>query len=151
MPVAKYLTDEKIQNRDNLCKKVFVSAENNVEYVANNPARHSIRHYRIDNDVISDKTTRKCDYLLVNDTDSDAWFIELKGSDIRIAREQVINTRRILSCDLRGYEYFYRIVYRSGTHNIHGSDIIRWKEKEGRARGRARVVLKERKLVEDIS
>lgn len=58
------------------------------------------------------KTIRKCDFLLINDTKRDAYLIEVKGTDLLSTIEQLEKTEEVLGADLKGYQKKYRIVYR---------------------------------------
>lgn len=115
------------------CKKnqpIIVSEENRVKHIAHNVDRHGVRHFRLDGEVIACNNGKRCDYLLINDDKKNAYLIELKGSHIKDAVDQIEETDRILRSSLPGYTFFYRIVYRkSPTHNINSSKISRWKIK----------------------
>ncbi|MDE6963811.1 MAG: hypothetical protein K2P30_09305, partial [Lachnospiraceae bacterium] len=65
-------------------------------------------HYKIDGTVI--KTGNRCDYLLMNEQKRTAYLIELKGSDLVKAAEQLESTEKFLKKELSGYELQYRIV-----------------------------------------
>lgn len=79
-----------------------------------------------------------------------AYLIELKGSNVLHAMDQVLSAENLLKEDLVGYSVFYRIIYRSRTQEVRKSRIIRWKEKEGKRNGISVVILKEKQLEELI-
>lgn len=56
------------------------------------------------------KDGTRCDYLLMNETKKVAYLIELKGSDLVKAAEQLENTEKMLRQELFGYSLRYRIV-----------------------------------------
>lgn len=98
----------------------------------NNVAKDEVTHYQIDGVVI--KSGNKCDYLLINETKKQAYLIELKGSDLVKAAEQLAATEKALKKELVDYELQYRIVAnKCKTQEIHSSAYrkyqIRWKGK----------------------
>ena len=86
----------------------------------------------------------------MNQDKKSAYLIELKGSNILHAMDQVLSAENLLKEDLEGYSVFYRIIYRSRTQEVRKSRIIRWKEKEGKRNGISVVILKEKHLEEII-
>lgn len=86
----------------------------------------------------------------MNQDKKSAYLIELKGSNILHAMDQVLSAENLLKEDLVGYSVFYRIIYRSRTQEVRKSRIIRWKEKEGKRNGMSVVILKEKHLEEII-
>lgn len=91
------------------------------EHRANNENRKRVRHYKIDGCVIRDDSTR-CDYLLINEDQRYAYLIELKGSDIEHALEQLETTAVRLRTDLQVYTVKFRLVYsRARTQAIQGT------------------------------
>lgn len=86
----------------------------------------------------------------MNQDKKSAYLIELKGSNILHAMDQVLSAENLLKEDLVGYSVFYRIIYRSRTQEVRKSRIIRWKEKEGKRNGNSVVILKEKHLEEII-
>ena len=85
----------------------------------------------------------RCDYLLLNDEAATSYYIELKGSDLPKAIRQIENTIKLLSPSLPGYAVLRRIVYHTGSHNVHASEVLRWK-------ARYKAVVKEREYSENI-
>lgn len=86
----------------------------------------------------------------MNQDKKSAYLIELKGSNILYAMDQVISAGKLLKGDLATYSIFYRIIYRSRTQEVRKSRIIRWREKEGKRDGIPIVILKEKQLEESI-
>ena len=120
---------------DSLCgsnQKIIISEENHCKHTANNVDLSDVRQFSIDGYVITGGDEQRCDFLLLNDTKKTAYYIELKGSDIRKAIDQIKNTERLVRDSIKEYNPFYRIVYKSGTHNVHSNKVIQWKEKCGR-------------------
>lgn len=74
----------------------------------NNADKAYVTHYQIDGVVI--KEGGRCDYLLINEDARVAYLIELKGSDLVKAAEQIERTERVLKKELSKYQLQYRIV-----------------------------------------
>lgn len=122
----------------------FRLSENNCIYIGRNSQRKNARQFKVDGDIFpSGSSHLRCDYLLLNDDDHKAYYIELKGSDILHAIAQIEATIASLHASIKEYTVFKRIIYHSGTHNIRSSRVIRWK------RGKFSVV-KERQYSEEI-
>ena len=122
----------KILSEENGCKHLGINDKDQP---------HEIRQFKIDGGVIRGTQVSRCDYLVVNDTGKRAYYIELKGSDVRKAMEQIDNTVSMIK-DLRGYAVFPRIIFR-GTINIKNSERTRWSQKY---RGRDKI---KRALIEE--
>ena len=112
---------------------------------AKNPAGDYVTHYKIDGNVI--KAGSRCDYLLLNEESRMAYLIELKGSDLVKAVEQLEATENDLRQSLSGCQVQYRIVAnKCKTQEVRSSAYrkyqIRWK---------GRLMLRTRAIEEDIS
>lgn len=95
--------------------------------------RHLVRQYQIDGNIIGANTEEKCDFIVFNDEKRYAYLIELKGSDIDKAVNQLKNTANILESDLSGYHVFYRIIYSGkGTTRINERKLNNWKRSLGK-------------------
>lgn len=95
-----------------------------------NIAKAYVTHYKIDGIII--KTGNRCDYLLMNENTQIAYLIELKGSDLVKAAEQLEATEKVLQQALSAYKLQYRIVAnKCKTQEINSSAYrkyqIRWK------------------------
>lgn len=95
-----------------------------------NIAKAYVTHYKIDGIII--KTGNRCDYLLMNENTQVAYLIELKGSDLVKAAEQLEATEKVLQQALSAYKLQYRIVAnKCKTQEINSSAYrkyqIRWK------------------------
>ena len=76
----------------------------------------------------------RCDYLLINEEKRRAYLIELKGSDLVKAVQQLETTERTLKQELSAYNLQYRIVAnKCKTQEIRSSAYrkyqLRWKGK----------------------
>ena len=103
------------------------SEENGCKHLGINDKSDEIRHFKIDGGVIRGTKVSRCDYLLANDTARRAYYIELKGSDVRKAMAQIDSTVAMVR-DLQGYTVFPRVIFR-GTVNITNSERTRWSRK----------------------
>lgn len=97
-----------------------------------NKGKVYVTHYKIDGTVI--KTGNRCDYLLMNEEKKVAYLIELKGSDLIKASQQLETTAKVLEEELSDYTLQYRIVAnKCKTQEIYSSAYrkyqIRWKGK----------------------
>lgn len=124
-----------LTNFESLCNK---NAAQIVSKDKGNPQYHKgynirkeyVTHYKIDGVVI--KKGGRCDYLLINEEAKVAYLIELKGSDLVKAAEQIEATEKILEQELSGYSLRYRIVAnKCKTQEIYSSAYrkyqLRWK------------------------
>lgn len=98
---------------ESLCAKnahqIISKDRKNPQYhKAVNKENNDVTQYQIDGIVLKDGT--RCDYLLMNETKKVAYLIELKGSDLVKAAEQLENTEKMLRQELFGHSLRYRIV-----------------------------------------
>ena len=125
---------------------VFTSTENRCTHIGHNINRHMIRQFKVDGEVIaSGDPSPRCDYLLLNDEAKTSYYIELKGSDLIKAIEQIENTIAMLSQSIPEYAILRRIIFRTGTHGIQTRPVLAWKKKYGTT-----AIIKGRTLVENI-
>ena len=125
-----------LKNFNSLCDKnapqiVSRDKKNPQYHKGNNTSREEVTHYQIDGVVI--KTGNKCDYLLINETKKVAYLIELKGSDLVKAAQQLEATEKLLKSELSNYKLQYRIVAnKCKTQEIHSSAYrkyqMQWKK-----------------------
>lgn len=113
----------------------FRSSENRCTHIGMNRNAYDVRQFRIDGDVYSKTdSASRCDYLLLNDSKTDAYFIELKGSDIKKAIQQIDSTIADILPSIHNYTVYPRVIYHSGSHSIQDRTVILWKKKhQGRA------------------
>lgn len=128
--------------------KTYVSSENRCAHLGNNVDLNYVEQYKVDGQVFpAGSGPERCDFLLLNEDKQTAYYIELKGTSIPKSIEQLNSSVSMLrgrhpKCD----HIFYRIVYHSGSHGTNSSETLRWK----RAVGVGQVIIKSRKLEEDI-
>lgn len=123
----------------------FTSSEKRCTHIGRNPNGHKVRQFKIDGEVLPAGTApQRCDYLLLNDTAGVSYYIELKGTDIPKAIQQIESTVELISSSIPKYTKHFRIVYKSGTHKIEESSVVKWKKKH---KGAVRI---ERDRIEDV-
>lgn len=116
------------------------------KHVAKNQDKCRVSQYRIDGVVIQD--TSRCDFLVINEDKRNAYFIELKGSRIEDAVQQLQATANRLKNQLRGYNFKYRIVCsRARTHAINGNKYKKFQKENSKDNG---FICKEKMIEEDI-
>lgn len=122
-----------LKGYESLCEerqRIIVSRDRGQtrEHRARNVDECRVSQYRIDGNVIRSASAR-CDYLLMNDDKADAYLIELKGSDIEHALEQLDKTARNLQKELAGYTVKYRLVHsRARTQAINGTKFKKFRK-----------------------
>jgi hypothetical protein len=87
---------------------VYVRKEKKSQYRLENPNCRTVCITEIDGCYITDGI--RCDYLAVNYSGLAAYFVELKGSDLLHAVDQIEATINLLRSDLNGFSIFARIV-----------------------------------------
>lgn len=93
----------------------------------NENGKYNVRHYKLDGDIV--KQQKCCDFLLTNDTLKRVYFIELKGGNIDDAVSQLTNGAKLFGTELKGYEFFYRIVSsKVRTHDIQKNEFRKFKD-----------------------
>ena len=101
------------------------------KHVAYNVKKSYVTHYKIDGVVIQDGN--RCDFLLLNEDTKIAYLIELKGSDLSKAAEQLEATEKKLSQELNAYSKRYRIISnKCKTTEINHSSYLKYKTKWGK-------------------
>ncbi|NBP68858.1 MAG: hypothetical protein EBR30_20195 [Cytophagia bacterium] len=98
-------------------------------YIYNNPNSDRLSKYRVDGCLINDNSA-KCDYLLLNCDKSKSYFIELKGSDLIRAVEQIDRSIDLLEHALADYSVSARIVVtRVNTLDLKNTKYIKLERK----------------------
>ena len=124
----------------------FRSSEKRCVHIGKNPIPNYIRQFKVDGEVFAKGAEEeKCDYLLLNDDVQKAYYIELKGSDISKAIDQIENTIRLLHHAIPKYDVFCRIIYHTGSHAVHAKTALKWLTKR-----KGKALIKERQYEENI-
>jgi hypothetical protein len=72
---------------------------------------------KVDDCLIKSKTEKKMDYLVLNCDKREAIFLELKGSNIDDASIQILNSKKILSKNLKDFTHKAIIVLNNFNKN----------------------------------
>lgn len=94
-------------------RKNIVCQENKKIYTLINTRKTIVNNYHIDGGVIKDNNVKKCDYLVFVVDKKVAILVELKGSQIKTALEQLNSTMDLLHENLHNCKIYARIV---GSH-----------------------------------
>ena len=91
---------------------IITCAEKRSRYIARNPNRKLNCKIRIDNALIKGNDISKCDYGLWVDEGNRMILIELKGSDVEKALEQLFSTHAIFKSRFKEeqFSYSFRVV-----------------------------------------
>jgi len=98
-------------------------------YTYKNSRSAKLSKYRIDGCLINDNGA-KCDFLLLNCDHNKSYFIELKGSDLSRAVDQIDRSVELLKGALSGYSINARIVVtRINTIDLKSTKYLRLEKK----------------------
>ena len=86
----------------------IVARQNRCEYRLENPSRRPVCKVDVDGCYITNG--RRCDYLLIDCQQHNAFFVELKGTHLLDAVQQIIDTLQKLLNSLQDCNVFARIV-----------------------------------------
>jgi hypothetical protein len=99
------------------------------KYIYENQSRDFLSKYKVDGCLIVDDNAR-CDYLLLNCNKNQSYFIEIKGSDIIRAIEQIDRSIDLLKEKLTDFSVFARIVLtRINTIDLRDAKYLRLEKK----------------------
>ena len=132
---------------DNRTIASFKDTGHSTEYRYVNPKANHLAKYRVDGGLISDNNP-KCDYLLLNCEEKQSYFIELKGSDIIRAVEQINRSIDVLKCNLPDFTCFARIVLsRVNTTDLKNIQLLKLEKKVKMLKGDLK---KKTRLLEEV-
>ena len=124
----------------------FKDKGHSTEYRYKNQSSNNLAKYRVDGGLISDNDA-KCDFLLLNCEQKQSYFIELKGSDISRAIEQIDRSIDKLKVDLPDFIFFARIVLsRVNTTNLKNTKLLKLEKKVKSLKGN---LIKKTRLIEE--
>jgi len=125
----------------------FKDKGHSTEYRYNNQSSNHLAKYRVDGGLISDDGA-KCDFLLLNCEQKLSYFIELKGSDIIRAIEQIDRSIDKLKTDLPNFAFFARIVLsRVNTIDLKNTKFLKLEKKLNSLNGNLK---KKTRLLEEL-
>lgn len=105
-------------------QKIIVSEENKRKHVANNDDENLVHQFKIDGGIVpASSSMSRCDYLVINLEKKNAYPIELKGTDVKHAVDQIRSTITYLGSELSSYTILPRIIYKPNTHGIRDSKV----------------------------
>lgn len=145
------MTDKSYTNCSDFikCKRKIVSftdSSSRTEYVYQNSSLDTLSKYRVDGCLIRDNGP-KCDYLLLNNTKNILYFVELKGSNLIKAVEQIDRSIDILHKDFKECSVEARIILtRVNTIDLKSTKLIKLESKLRKHNGK--LVKQTRKLIE---
>lgn len=128
--VNDMLFEEKYSKCD-IHQSVVRSGEKEKCHYVKNSSGSLIYQYHIDGDIICDINTKKCDYIVeVTKDKSIAFIIELKGSHLTEAFQQIESTINHFKSKLQNYDIRQRIISKKvTTHSINTSEYRNFKKK----------------------
>ena len=113
---------EDCKNYSEKRKIVTLEERKGRKYIATNVSNSTLTLYTIDGCVV--KTGNRCDFLLVKEK-TDSYFIELKGSDLGHAVEQIDTTINQLADELLGNVHGRIVLSRAKTPDLKSSSLIK--------------------------
>ncbi len=106
------------------------------KYIYENTSLDELSKYQIDGCLITDDGS-KCDFLLLNCSKETAYFIELKGSDLIKAIEQISRSIDLLHRDFNTYSVEARIVLtRVNTTDLKNTQVIKLEKRLKKLNGK---------------
>jgi len=107
----------------------FTDKGSKTKYSYDNKANNYLSKYRVDGGLIADNGY-KCDYLLLNCNKVKAFFIEIKGSDLIHAIEQIDRSIDMLKKTISEFSIFARIVLtRVNTTDLKNTKYLKLEKK----------------------
>lgn len=119
------------KSRCDVKQTIVVSSEKGKCHRVENRSQSLIYQYHIDGDIIRGLKTKKCDYIVeVIKEKPIAFFIELKGSHLTEACNQIESTKDYLKSKLIHYNIHPRIIIKKvNTHAVNDSVYRSFKKK----------------------
>lgn len=121
--------------KDSCCEqkqKIVVSAENGNKHVLYNISQCDVYQFHIDGGINKSSKGKRCDFLVEAQSEEihNAYVIELKGSDLPTAIEQILQTIKDYKGRLAGCKILPRIIiHKARTHDVGGNELRKLKTK----------------------
>lgn len=113
-----------------LNQKIIVSSEHGKIHKAKNGNCCIVYHYHIDGEIVkSTDSKQRCDYALENETTHKLYLIELKGTHVLKAIEQIESTISLFKDEFSSYIICSRIICKSNSPKIYTSKQRKFKSK----------------------
>jgi len=132
--------------RSNDDRKVISMKEGKVRYIAHNPHRKHLSHFRVDGCLI--REGRKCDEMIVDANDDVCYLIELKGTDLKSAIEQINASLDHFSIKFGNIKFKGRIVVTRNSPAIRDNKEKKLRDRLAKFRGD--LIVKNNELEETI-
>lgn len=127
-------------------RRVIVLQEKAAKYIANNPGRRSVQHFKVDGCLITGG--KRCDDMIVLPEDDSCYLIELKGNHLDHALVQINTSLDTFTKTFRKARFFGRIVVSRSSADLRSSDFRKLEEKLKKLGGN--LAVKSRVLEETI-
>ncbi len=104
------------------------SRENKSEHIAVNIDKNNVRQIKIDGDIFPSNynAERRADYLVLNETKTTAYLIELKGCHVMSAFQQVEHTAKKFSGALKNHIVYWRVICSSRTPGLNTAAVKKY-------------------------
>ena len=113
-------------------QSIVVSKENGNEHILQNKSASDIYQFRIDGDIVQGSAEERCDFIVEVDNVNThaAYVIELKGSDLNKAIDQITKTIQNYMVNLSGCDILPRIIiHKVLTHDVNGKKYRDFKKR----------------------
>lgn len=114
---------------------IIVCKEKGTQHRAINRDRNIVFKYHVDGEIVTGSNKKRCDYLVENEDKKTAYLIELKGTDLPSAIEQIESSlaqfRPLFTQE--SYTVNLRIVYKSNSHAVNSPAYRKFIGKYGKA------------------
>lgn len=101
------------------------ASENGLTYRIENNSKHLFSKWKIDNCILNLPIQNKCDYLLVNETTSECYWVELKSEDFDHACLQ-IHSSIVNIAETKEMTHFARIILNKFTLDANRLKTLRY-------------------------
>lgn len=132
MTCPEFSQDECAEYKNEKVKEVVCTdKKSKCQYRYINRSQDVLSVYKVDDCLIKESEIKKCDYLLLNCTKKYAIFIELKGSDIKVAIQQIMNTMERLKINFLNTEFQFHariVLTKVRTPDVRDTALVTFKK-----------------------
>lgn len=126
-------------------RRTIVREEEKKKYIGNNVHSHIFSGYKLDDTF---KQNEACDFLLIREVNQVFYFIELKGSDLIKAVDQIQNSIELTKKHLPGGAVLHGRIVPSRV-NTHDLNSVRYRKLEQKLKSTGGTLLKKERLLEE--